>query len=254
MFKFLTPDGCTYYDNQPFVYNLPGQGEKWGRPTVHPNPAEPDGRPCGPGRLHLMIQLSAAYAPTNWWPWWARGIGPIIGADDEKAAYAAVQLRRIRPRVLWRCLRPPFNWGYGADLRWADLSGADLRGADLRGADLSGADLSGADLRGADLSGANLRWADLSRADLSGADLRWADLRWANLGGADLRWANLGGANLGGADLRWANLGEANLGGADLRWANLRGANLREADLSGATYNKYTVWHGVVPDGAVLTE
>lgn len=49
--------------------------------------------------------------------------------------------------------------GERADLRWADLSGADLNGADLRWAELSGADLSkanldGANLRGADLSGA----------------------------------------------------------------------------------------------------
>jgi hypothetical protein len=55
-----------------------------------------------------------------------------------------------------------------ADLRSADLSGANLYEADLRGADLSGADLSEADLRGADLYGADLRWADLRGADLSG--------------------------------------------------------------------------------------
>ncbi|MGJ6842666.1 pentapeptide repeat-containing protein, partial [Listeria monocytogenes] len=36
-----------------------------------------------------------------------------------------------------------------------------------------------ADLRGADLSGANLRFADLRGADLSGANLRFADLRGA---------------------------------------------------------------------------
>ena len=58
-----------------------------------------------------------------------------------------------------------------------------------------------ADLRGANLSGANLRWADLSEANLSRADLRWADLREANLRRADLREANLSGANL-----RWDNL------------------------------------------------
>ena len=44
----------------------------------------------------------------------------------------------------------------GADLRYADLSGANLSGADLRYANLSGANLSGANLRYADLSGANL--------------------------------------------------------------------------------------------------
>lgn len=54
--------------------------------------------------------------------------------------------------------------GVRADLRWANLSGADLSGADLRGANLREADLSGANL-----SGADLRWANLSGADLSGA-------------------------------------------------------------------------------------
>ncbi|EHW0487632.1 pentapeptide repeat-containing protein [Salmonella enterica] len=81
--------------------------------------------------------------------------------------------------------------GSRANLRCADLYGADLRGADLRGADLYGADLRGADLRGADLRG----------ADLYGADLRGANLYGANLYGADLRGANLYGANLYGADL-----------------------------------------------------
>lgn len=37
----------------------------------------------------------------------------------------------------------------GANLRGADLGGADLGGANLRGADLSGAYLGGANLRGA---------------------------------------------------------------------------------------------------------
>ncbi|CUK21984.1 Serine/threonine-protein kinase B [Achromobacter xylosoxidans] len=69
----------------------------------------------------------------------------------------------------------------------AYLGDANLRGADLRGANLGDANLRGADLRGANLGGANLR----------GADLRGANLRGANLGGADLRDANLGGANLG---------------------------------------------------------
>ena len=64
----------------------------------------------------------------------------------------------------------------GADLRRADLSGADLSNANLSGADLSGADLSNANLSGADLSGANLRDANLSGADLSNADLRSANL------------------------------------------------------------------------------
>jgi len=152
MWKFLTPDGCTYFGRKPFVYNLPRRSEKWAR-TDHPAPDEPDGWPCGAGRLHLMKSLDASYAPNSWWPWWARGIG-LVGEDGEKSAYQSVELRRISRRLFWRCLRPPFNWGCRADLR-----GADLRGADLRGADLSGANLRRANLHGADLSEADLRWA-----------------------------------------------------------------------------------------------
>jgi hypothetical protein len=74
--------------------------------------------------------------------------------------------------------------------------------ADLRGADLCGADLRDASLRGADLRDANLRDASLRGANLCGADLRDANLRGANLCGADLR-----GADLCGADLRGASIG-----------------------------------------------
>lgn len=61
--------------------------------------------------------------------------------------------------------------GAGADLRHADLVGADLRGRDLREADLRGALLVGADLRDAALGRADLLGADLRGADVSGADL-----------------------------------------------------------------------------------
>jgi uncharacterized protein YjbI with pentapeptide repeats len=108
---------------------------------------------------------------------------------------------------------------------------ANLRGANLIGADLRGADLSGANLRWADLTGANLRGADLRGADLSGADLSGANLRGADLRGADLSGANLTGANLTRADLTGANLTRADLRGADLSGANLRGADLRGANI-----------------------
>jgi Pentapeptide repeats (8 copies) len=68
----------------------------------------------------------------------------------------------------------------------ADLRGADLSGANLRHTDLCGADLRHTDLCDADLTYANLRGADLSDADLTYANLRGADLRGANLRGADL--------------------------------------------------------------------
>ena len=154
-----------------------------------------------------------------------------------------------------------YNIGPGANLRYADLTSADLTGAYLRDADLSSADLTGA----------NLSDTLLEYAYLGGADLRGADLQGANLFGADLADANLSGANLTGvyganitgtpilpsgyqitigalvgpyvnlyssvfafADLSGANLEYANLEGADLQGANLSGANLRGADLTDA--------------------
>ena len=51
----------------------------------------------------------------------------------------------------------------------ADLRGANLRGANLCDADLHNANLCGADLRNVDLCGANLRGANLCNANLRGA-------------------------------------------------------------------------------------
>ncbi|EAS1595333.1 pentapeptide repeat-containing protein [Salmonella enterica] len=127
----------------------------------------------------------------------------------------------------------------GANLYGADLCDANLRGADLCDANLCDANLRGANLRDANLCDANLRGADLCGANLRGANLRGADLCDANLcdanlRGANLRDANLCDANLRGANLRDANLCDANLRGANLRGANLYGANLRGANLYGA--------------------
>lgn len=103
----------------------------------------------------------------------------------------------------------------------ADLRKADLYGANLSGAYLYGANLSEADLRYANLSKANLSGADLSHANLSGADLCYANLRHVNLSGAYLYEADLRKANLRYADLSGANLSGANLSGADLYYCCL---------------------------------
>src|SRR5574344_1076805 len=93
---------------------------------------------------------------------------------------------------------------------------ANLKGADLKGAELECADLKGANLEGADLKGANLADADLSEARLIGADLEGANLEWAILNSANLNSANLKSANLNSTNLR-----SANFKGADLSEANL---------------------------------
>jgi hypothetical protein len=131
--------------------------------------------------------------------------------------------------------------GEGATLREiVEKCRNNLRKADLRNADLIGANLSKADLRNANLIGANLRYAILSNANLSGANLiganlRNADLRNANLSYADLRNADLSTADLRNADLSYADLSYADLSNADLSNADLRYANLsNDADLRNA--------------------
>lgn len=118
--------------------------------------------------------------------------------------------------------------GKKADLRWADLHGANLSQADLHGADLSEANLRSADLR----------WTDLSEACLCGADFFGADIYRTNLIKADLSGANLRFANMYGADLNYACLSFADLRLANLHRANLIGADLRCADLNGAKVDR----------------
>ena len=105
-----------------------------------------------------------------------------------------------------------------AHKEWLIVAGgsrANLRGANLRGADLSVANLRVADLGGANLSGADLRDVNLSVADLRDVDLGGASLRGANLSGANLSSANLCSANLIliGQDIRgylfWAFVGDS---------------------------------------------
>ena len=154
--KFLDGAGCTYYEGKPFLYNLPLADEKWRR-TDHPVPVEPDGKVCGPGRLHAMKNVDVRYAPYDWYPWRARTLA-VTEQDDKKWSAPWLELRRI-PVPLWhRYLR---RFGRGANLYGANLHGANLREASLYGANLHGANLRGADLRGAYLYGADLRGADL---------------------------------------------------------------------------------------------
>jgi len=161
--KFLSPNGATEYGGKEFFYNLPANGKKWSAPTWHPNPLdEPDGRDRGPGRLHLMKEFDAKYAPSNWWPWYARPVGVVLGESDKKVSCQGVVLRRVPKRVFWRMIR--LGWLRGADLRRSHLQDANLRGANLRGANLREAILEEANLKGANLRSANLRRAHLRDA------------------------------------------------------------------------------------------
>lgn len=232
-FKFLHASCCTYYDGIAFPYPIPGPNEKWGPWFEHLYPAGPDGLPCGPGRIHIRLNLRVYFAPIGWWPWWVQWAGEI-SRDGPNLSVRSCRLRRITKKVFWRALRPPFNWGRGATLWKADLWSADLRNADLRGVNLRLADLAFADLHGADLRNAELWHANLHNANLRDANLQCANLLGANLWDAKLRNADLQSANLRNADLSNADLRGADLRGADLREADLRDANLANANLGGA--------------------
>jgi uncharacterized protein YjbI with pentapeptide repeats len=160
--------------------------------------------------------------------------------------------------------------GPRADLRSADLSGADLTrqdlsrakfgGANLTEANFSEANLSGADLSLAHFDGTELTDTRLQHANLTGTELADADLtgaladaatKWpkgarprslgvyvlaprSDLHNADLSGLDLSGIHLSGADLSGANLSSAVLSGADLSLAHLNRANLESARLDDA--------------------
>jgi uncharacterized protein YjbI with pentapeptide repeats len=123
------------------------------------------------------------------------------------------------------------RFGYGKQLR-----GAELCNEKLENIDLSEVDLSDANLQGSNLSGAKFRSASLEKANLNSAFLPRANFEKAFLSGVSLQEALLEGANLQRAYLVNSNLRNANLTGANLRKTNLSGAdilhtNLREVNL-----------------------
>ncbi len=176
--------------------------------------------PCSPRALHATLE------PHRWKGcrvWVVALVGDREDCPDNKSAALRREIiGEVLPAdVICHSIAARMNLS-GADLSWANLSGANLSRADLSWANLYGADLSWANLSGANLYGANLSLANLYRANLYRA----------NLYEANLSLANLSGANLSGADLSWANLSGANLSRADLSWADLYGANLYRANLS----------------------
>ncbi len=127
-----------------------------------------------------------------------------------------------------------------------NLSHANLRKADLRGADFYRAWLVETDFRGARLEGAIFGEATLGGAKFNKCDIQNANFMKAHLFEADFKEANLGGTNfygaflekailknqmLKGVCLESAHLKEALLTGTDLSCANLRGADFQGADL-----------------------
>lgn len=126
----------------------------------------------------------------------------VFTPDDTPAS--ADCTARPAPQVNWNNCRMS-----GLVAEQADLRGARARNMDLTGARLVGARLAGADLAYTLAHLADLRYADLAGAQLTGTGLRAADLRGARLVDVDLSYADLREARLEGADLSMARLGNA---------------------------------------------
>lgn len=134
-----------------------------------------------------------------------------VDASDARLDAANFVTCSFDRAVFARVHAPELRWVHGAsaegvDLRYADLTRANLRGvafgeADLSGATLDAADLSESQLNGANLYGCRARGSRWMRASLRGATLLKADLMDASFMKADLRGADLRDSNLFAADL-----------------------------------------------------
>ncbi|MEO1090273.1 MAG: pentapeptide repeat-containing protein [Pseudomonadota bacterium] len=99
---------------------------------------------------------------------------------------------------------------YGANLRFTDLTGANLEKAKLVGGNFSGAFLNGANLRNADLRAASLFDVAMDGATLAGARLDAADVRNARIVLADLQE---GAPSFFGSDMLGAKIGVVHAAG-----------------------------------------
>ncbi len=127
------------------------------------------------------------------------------------------------------------------NLSHARLKGAYLISVNLKGADLFKAQLDDSNLSASNLEGANLEKVQLNRAELEETELKDASLAEAILENANLYKANLEGADLSDAQLERADLSNARFQRADLYRADFSNANLN--DCTGLRFNDTKVLH-----------
>ena len=122
----------------------------------------------------------------------------------------------------------------GASLRYADMRDAFGQYAFLVNADLRKAELSGADIYQGDFRAANMEKARLNGANLDVANFSEACLRKAELRNADLEDAIFDNAYLGKADLSAAELINATFVNTYLQGAAFVEADMQSANFTGA--------------------
>lgn len=118
------------------------------------------------------------------------------------------------------------------NLKYADLSHAQIRNSQAYSADFSNARFMFAKLIELDFTLSNFNNAYLGFADLSGSVFNLSIFDKADLTDANLEDANFGYAKLKGANLEGANLSNANLRGTDLTGAYLINAKLPDTSVA----------------------
>jgi uncharacterized protein YjbI with pentapeptide repeats/YHS domain-containing protein len=162
---------------------------------------------------------------------------------------------------------------FGAYLREANLSGANMQNSYLNLARIEGANLSKANLTGATIfqaifDKANFEGANLTNARMIGT-LGAVNMSGANISkgrfGLDIgnqpmgamRFDAIGGnfanTNFEGADINRSNFRFANLRGANLRGTDLFRADFSKADLTGADITGAKMGESIL-DGAIMTD
>lgn len=199
--------------------------------------------------------------------------GISLLATDIQAALTAIARRDVSKEPEKQKLDLRYINISNADLTEGNLEGADFTGADLRGVIFYGAKLKAVDFSGVNLQEAVMYEADLHEALFYEANLQMAILRKANLNnavfyGADLQSATLYDANLSeaifyqaklqatnfcDANLTRANLEACNLTNGNLIGANLQGANLIGANLQNATFSTANLQEAILLE-AVLSK
>jgi uncharacterized protein YhdP len=143
-------------------------------------------------------------------------IGGIIGALMQTVSAFLLESLRTRRRERKELIDLARNWEKeGKPDRFRQ---AELKRADLSGAQLDESAWSCAILQKANLSTASLRGADMQKADLRMTNLRMTNLQGANLSLVILKRANLRGANLQGAIMSDAKLDESTILPDGTKW------------------------------------
>ena len=129
------------------------------------------------------------------------------------------------------------NFFKGANLKSADLTGANLKNAKIIDSNFYYATLDNADLRNSNLTGSSFYKASLKNVDFSYADLRHVQLYEADLENAIFEGVNLAFSNLCDYSEDHMDMlhdfGVEAFSGVDLSYANFDKADLRNVDFEG---------------------